>query len=171
MEPDLAAPDAGGRRAPIGLWTSPRAKTRVLVVDDDPAMRLLCSVNLQLEGLDVLEAGDGRHGLVRARAERPDLILTDIAMPVLDGFELAEALRRDRRTRRIPLVFLSGEATAANRARAEKLGAVGYVAKPFDPLGLAAIVADALALARDRRGARLWARRRNGAPGSTRPAA
>jgi CheY-like chemotaxis protein len=158
---------------PIGLREAPRgrAPTRVLVVDDDPAMRLLCSVNLQLEGLVVLEAADGQHGLVRARAERPDLILTDISMPVLDGFELAAALRRDRRTRRIPLVFLSGEATAADRARAEKLGAVGYVAKPFDPLGLAAIVTDALALAREQRRARLWARRRVGPFRPTRPAA
>jgi len=144
---------------------------RILVVDDDPAMRLLCAVNLQLEGLVVLEAADGRNGLVRARTERPDLILTDVSMPVLGGFELAEALRRDRRTRGIPLVFLSAESTAANRARAEKLGALGYVAKPFDPLALGVVVKDALALARDRRRTRLRTRRRTGPPGSTRPAA
>jgi len=168
VEPQVAADD-GARRARRRLGSARRrAATRVLIVDDDPAMRLLCAVNLELEGLVVLEASDGRHGLVRARVERPDLILTDVTMPILDGFELVEALRRDWRTRRIPFVFLSGESTAANRARAEKLGALGYVTKPFDPLRLGAVVVDALALARDRRRARRWTRRRRG---STRPAA
>lgn len=172
MEPQVGVADADDRSA-RRLLGSPRGRAarRVLIVDDDPAMRLLCAVNLELEGLVVLEAADGRHGLVRARAERPDLILTDVSMPVLDGFELAEALRRDRRTRGIPLVFLSGESTAASRARAEKLGALGYVTKPFDPLRLGAVVVDALALARDRRRMRLWTRRNTGSPGSTRPAA
>ena len=86
-----------------------RSPARVLVVDDDPAMRLLCAINLELEGLVVLEAEDGLSALARARAEKPDLVVTDVSMPRLDGFGLAEALRRDRRTRRIPLVFLSGE--------------------------------------------------------------
>ena len=118
---------------------------RVLIVDDDPAMRLLCSINLQLEGHVVSEATDGRHGLAQARSERPDLVLTDVRMPMLDGFELAEALRRDERTRAIPLIFISGETTVANRARAHKLGALAYLTKPFDPLKLGSIVADALA--------------------------
>ncbi len=83
-------------------------------------MRMLCSINLQFEGLVVLEAADGRHGLARARSERPDLVLTDVAVPRLDGFQLAEALRREEHTRQIPLIFLSGETTAANRARAGK---------------------------------------------------
>ena len=96
----------------------------VLIVDDDAATRMLCSVNLQLEGLRVLEAADGRHGLARAQDEQPDLVLTDVMMPGLDGFELAEALRRDNRTSLIPLIFLS---------------------KPFDPLALASLVAGVLA--------------------------
>lgn len=118
---------------------------RVLIVDDDPAMRLLCSVNLQLAGLDVLEAPDGRLALARARADRPDLVVTDIAMPDLDGFQLAEALRRDRRTRRIPLIFLSGQVADQNRVRALELGALAYLTKPFDPETFSKLVADALA--------------------------
>lgn len=117
----------------------------VLVVDDDPAMRLLCSINLQLEGLTVLEAADGRAGLARARAERPDLVLTDVTMPGLDGFELAEELRRDKRTRAIPLIFLSGETRAANDTRARALGALAYLRKPFDPAALASLVAGVVA--------------------------
>ena len=117
----------------------------VLIVDDDPAIREICSINLQLEGLRVLEAANGQVGLARARFERPDLVLTDVRMPGLDGFELAEALRRNLRTRAIPLVFLSGEAGAANEARAVGLGALAYVTKPFDPVALAALVAKTLA--------------------------
>jgi CheY-like chemotaxis protein len=66
-------------------------------------------------------------------------------MPGLDGFQLAEALRRDERTRRIPLIFLSGEATADHEARVHEVGALAYVTKPFDPLALAALVAGVLA--------------------------
>jgi CheY-like chemotaxis protein len=117
----------------------------VLIVDDDPATRMLCSVNLQLEGLRVLEAADGLDGLARARFEHPDLVVTDVLMPGLDGFQLAEALRRDERTRQIPLIFLSGEATAAHEARAHAVGALAYVTKPFDPLALSVLVAGVLA--------------------------
>ncbi|MEP6812571.1 MAG: response regulator, partial [Actinomycetota bacterium] len=70
---------------------TPGSAARVLIVDDDPAMRLLCTINLEREGLVVLEAADGVTALSRARAEKPDLVLTDISMPQLDGFGLAEA--------------------------------------------------------------------------------
>ena len=136
---DEAPANAGsaGARAPVSA--------RVLIVDDDPAMRTLCAVNLELEGLVVLEATGGRNGLERARAELPDLVLTDVSMPRFDGFELAAALRRGKHTREIPLIFLSGETSTANKNRAEKLGALAYLTKPFDPRMLASTVVDALA--------------------------
>jgi CheY-like chemotaxis protein len=118
--------------------------SRVLIVDDDPAIRMLCSTNLELDGLVVLEAADGRGGLEQARAERPDLVLTDVMMPGLDGFQLAEALRGDERTREVPLIFLSGETGTANEARAHELGALAYLTKPFDPTALASLVRSAL---------------------------
>jgi len=136
MENAAASPDT---------VTDDRAPPCVLIVDDDPATRMLCSVNLQLEGLRVLEATDGHHGLERARFESPDLVLTDVTMPGLDGFQLAEALRLDERTRGIPLIFLSGETTADDEARAHEVGALAYVTKPFDPLELTALVANVLA--------------------------
>lgn len=129
--------------APAGSEAPPRP-ARVLVVDDDAAIRLLCSVNLQLEGLDVVEATDAWVGLAHARAEPPDLIVTDVTMPGLDGFEFAEALLRDRRTSHVPLIFLSGETRAENEARALALGALAYVTKPFDPAALTALVAGVL---------------------------
>jgi CheY-like chemotaxis protein len=116
-------------------------KGRVLIVDDDAVMRLLCAVNLTAEGLHVLEAEDGLEALEQARCERPDLILTDVKMPRLDGFQLAERLRGDDRTRRIPLIFLSGEVAQANAERAHELGALAYLTKPFDPGALASLVA------------------------------
>jgi putative two-component system response regulator len=68
-----------------------------------------------------------------------------VMMPGLDGFELAERLRRDRRTRSIPLLFVTAESAPANQTRARALGALGYVTKPFDPVTLASLVAGALA--------------------------
>jgi CheY-like chemotaxis protein len=117
----------------------------VLIIDDDPATRLLCSISLELAGHRVLEAADGERGLARARFERPDLVLTDVRMPGLDGFQLADALRRDERTHEIPLIFLSGEATPADEARALAAGALAYMTKPFDPPALASLVANVLA--------------------------
>jgi CheY-like chemotaxis protein len=123
---------------------------RVLIVDDDPAIRMLCSISLEIEGLLVLEAADGERALEQARSERPDLVLTDVMMPGLDGFQLAEALRSDERTRRIPLIFLSSEAGRANADRAHELGALGYLTKPFDPPALASLVAGAAAAFHER---------------------
>jgi CheY-like chemotaxis protein len=121
---------------------------RVLIVDDEPAIRLLCAINLELEGFHVLEEADGLRALALARREPPDLVVTDVKMPGLDGFQLAEALRRDERTRQIPLIFLSGEAAGSGEARARKLGALAYLTKPFDPSALASLVAGVLARTR-----------------------
>ncbi len=124
---------------------SSTAPARVLVVDDDASMRLLCAISLQREGHVVVEAPDVLTALARARAEAVDLILTDVSMPGLDGFKLAEELRRDERTRTIPVVFISGEAAPGNEARARALGALAYLTKPFDPAALAAVAESALA--------------------------
>jgi len=118
---------------------------RVLVVDDDAAVRLVCAVNLEAEGLQVVEAADGNDALEQMRRERPDLVLTDVKMPGLDGFELVERLRRDERTRDVPVIFLSGEAQPVNADRARALGAVAYLTKPFDPRRLATFIVRALA--------------------------
>lgn len=120
----------------------------VLIVDDDASLRLVCAVTLKADGLRVLEAANGLDGLEQARCERPDLVITDVKMPGLDGFQLAEKLRGDERTSRIPLIFLSGEGGHANARRARALGALEYLTKPFDPGALADRVAQELAAAR-----------------------
>ena len=90
--------------------------TRVLVIDDEPPIRLLCRVNLEAEGMEVLEAADGPSGLDQARREHPDVVLLDVMMPGLDGWKVAEQLLADPRTSGIPIVFLSARADTADRA-------------------------------------------------------
>ena len=120
-------------------------RPRVLVVDDDPDIRLICATNLTLDGFDVIEAADGQEGLDYVYRTDPDLVLLDITMPVLDGFGLAAAVRHTERTRHVPLVFLTGEATREAEERAFAIGAAGYFTKPFDPAAVSRFIADVLA--------------------------
>jgi DNA-binding response OmpR family regulator len=113
---------------------------RVLVIDDEAPIRLLCRVNLEAEGMDVLEAADGPSGLEKARSETPDVILLDVMMPGLDGWRVAEELLDDERTERIPIIFLTARAELRDRARGIDLGGVDYVTKPFNPVELAPLV-------------------------------
>jgi len=118
--------------------------TRVLVIDDEAPIRLLCRVNLEAAGMRVLEAGDGASGLEEARRQAPDVILLDVMMPGLDGWHVAEALLDDPLTDEIPIVFLTARAELRDRARGIDLGGVDYVTKPFDPVELAPLVRDLL---------------------------
>ena len=118
--------------------------TRVLVIDDEAPIRLLCRVNLEAEGMEVLEAPDGPKGLEQARAAEPDVILLAVMMPGLDGWQVAEQLLEDDRTSSIPIVFLTARAEFRDRARGLDLGGIDYVTKPFNPLELAPLVEDML---------------------------
>ncbi len=112
-------------------------KPRVLVVDDEAPIRLLCRVNLEAEQMEVLEAGDGPSGLEAARRERPDVVLLDVMMPGLDGWRVAEELLDDPATASIPIVFLTARAELRDQARGLDLGGLDYVTKPFNPVELA----------------------------------
>jgi two-component system phosphate regulon response regulator PhoB len=114
--------------------------TTVLVIDDEAPIRLLCRVNLEAEGMSVLEAADGPSGIETARASLPDVILLDVMMPGLDGWRVAEELLDDGRTEDIPIVFLTARAELRDRARGIDLGGVDYVTKPFNPVDLAPLV-------------------------------
>ena len=114
--------------------------TKVLVIDDEAPIRLLCRVNLEAEGMEVIEAADGPSGLERARAEAPDVILLDVMMPGLDGWRVAEELLDNAGTENIPIVFLTARAELRDRARGIDLGGVDYVTKPFNPVELAPLV-------------------------------
>jgi two-component system, OmpR family, phosphate regulon response regulator PhoB len=114
--------------------------TKVLVIDDEPPIRLLCRVNLEAEGMAVVEAPDGPTGLEQAREEQPDVVLLDVMMPGLDGWRVAEQLLEDERTNRIPIIFLTARAEFRDRAKGLDIGGIDYVTKPFNPLELASLV-------------------------------
>ena len=117
----------------------------VLVVDDDRPMRALCRASLEEAGFRVLEAAGGEEALESVRDEPPDLILLDIMMPGISGWEVTSALLADRSTDQIPIIFISARRELADRVRAFGLGAQDYVTKPFDPTALAKTVAKTLA--------------------------
>jgi len=119
--------------------------TKVLVIDDEAPIRLLCRVNLEAEGMRVVEAPDGPAGIDKAQQERPDVILLDVMMPGLDGWRVAEELLQDARTNGIPIIFLTARAEFRDRAKGLDIGGVDYVTKPFNPLELAPLVRALLA--------------------------
>jgi two-component system, OmpR family, alkaline phosphatase synthesis response regulator PhoP len=110
------------------------------VIDDEAPIRLLCRVNLEAEGMQVLEAADGPSGLDQAREHRPDVVLLDVMMPGLDGWNVAEQLLQDNLTTGIPIIFLTARAEFRDRARGLDIGGVDYITKPFNPLELAPLV-------------------------------
>ena len=119
--------------------------TRVLVVDDEPPIRLLCRVNLEAEGMEVIEASDGPSGLAAAREHAPDVVLLDVMMPGLDGWHVAQELLDDPATRDIPIIFLTARAEFRDRARGLDVGGLEYVTKPFNPVELASLVRNVVA--------------------------
>ncbi len=114
--------------------------TKVLVIDDEAPIRLLCRVNLEAEGMEVIDAADGESGVELARRERPDLVLLDVMMPRLDGWGVAQQLVGDELTKEIPIIFLTARAEVRDRARGLDIGGVEYVTKPFNPLELAPLI-------------------------------
>ena len=108
----------------------------VLVVDDDPVIQKLLQVNFEMEGYDVVIAGDGEEGLALAREEQPDVVLLDVMMPKMNGLDVAAAMRSDAATEGIPIIMLSAKAQASDVQAGLDLGVDDYVTKPFDPLEL-----------------------------------
>jgi CheY-like chemotaxis protein len=117
--------------------------SRVLIIDDEPAIRLLCRVNLEAEGFVVEEAGDGDSGIAAAQRHPPDAILLDVMLPGDDGFAVAERLHADPQLARIPILFLTARADLDEGERLRRSGAAGFLTKPFNPLDLAAAVRQA----------------------------
>jgi DNA-binding NarL/FixJ family response regulator len=117
---------------------------RLLVVDDDPGLLLAVSDTLRAEGYDVATARRGADALVRVAETLPDLIISDIRMPGMDGYQLVRNLRSNARTRLVPIVFLTAKDETADRIEGFRTGVDAYITKPFDSEELAAIVAGIL---------------------------
>ncbi|MBL8094656.1 MAG: response regulator transcription factor, partial [Anaerolineales bacterium] len=107
-----------------------KERYRILVVDDEPRMIRFIRMNLEHDGFDVVEAADGVQALSQARDTLPDLILLDVAMPELDGFETLRLLREISST---PVIMLTARSEEDDRVRGLELGADDYVTKPFSP--------------------------------------
>jgi DNA-binding response OmpR family regulator len=116
----------------------------VLVVDDDASLRMLCRVHLEEAGFRVVEAADGDEALDTIHGDRPDVVLLDIMMPRVSGWQVAADVLNDRSTDAIPIIFISALTRNRERLRAFKVGAVGYLAKPFDPTVLAPTINELL---------------------------
>jgi two-component system, cell cycle response regulator len=117
---------------------------KVLIIDDDPDALMVAKARLSKEGLEIVCAQGGLPGLKAARAEEPDLILLDLDMPDLSGFDVCRSLKSDGELCMIPVLFLSSSTTAEDKIAGLDLGAVDYVTKPFDAFELRARVRAAL---------------------------
>jgi CheY-like chemotaxis protein len=117
---------------------------RVLVVDDEPDVLLLCRLNLQQRGHELLEAADGSTALELARDRHPDVIVLDLMLPGISGYDVLEALQRDEETTDIPVLVLTAKSLRADRERSHGLGASAFMTKPFLPNELCELV-DSLA--------------------------
>ncbi|MHB8284922.1 MAG: response regulator [Caulobacteraceae bacterium] len=108
----------------------------VLTVDDSRTMRDMLKLALTQAGFRVVQAEDGVHGLEVLQGETPDVIITDINMPRMDGFGFIEAVRLDTDRRAIPILVLTTESDAEKKNRARQAGATGWIVKPFNPVKL-----------------------------------
>ena len=108
----------------------------ILVVDDDPVILQLLQVNFEMEGFTVITAPDGRQGVDRTRADRPDVVVSDVMMPKMSGIELVAELKADPDTAKIPILLLTAKAQQADIGAGMDAGADDYVTKPFEPLDL-----------------------------------
>jgi CheY-like chemotaxis protein len=113
---------------------------RVLVIDDEPDVLLLCRLNLQQHGRELLEASEGSRALELARERHPDVIVLDLMLPGMNGFDVLETLKRDASTSDIPVVVLTAKSLRADRERSQELGASGVLTTPVLPSELCAMV-------------------------------
>ena len=128
---------------------------RILLIEDEPQVRANLVTILQLEGFQVATAADGRAGLDEARRARPDLILCDITMPILDGYKVLAELRGDPALAGMPFIFLTARATLADLRAGMNLGADDYLPKPFSIDDLLGAIAARLARVGQNHAARL----------------
>lgn len=118
----------------------PTRLPRVFVVDDSEVIRELISVNLELEGFEVVTAFDGQDCLDKVAVVAPDVITLDVVMPRLDGFQTAQRLRARPDTAKIPIVLVTARAQTSDLAQGERIGVDAYVTKPFEPEELVRVV-------------------------------
>ena len=108
-------------------------KGRILVVDDEVYILHILDFSLGAEGFDVITANNGELAIEKARQSRPDLIVLDVMMPVLDGYETCKRLKEDPLTKEIPVILLTAKGREVDKRLGFEAGAVDYIVKPFSP--------------------------------------
>ncbi|MEA2682441.1 MAG: two-component system, OmpR family, phosphate regulon response regulator PhoB [Chloroflexota bacterium] len=121
------------------------ARPRLLVVEDEPALQKVLAVRLQIEGFEVRAAGDGEEALAMIAEERPDLVLTDLMMPLMDGAELTRQIKGDPALKSIPVMVLTALKEQREREHLLRLGADAFAAKPYNSAELTARIRELLA--------------------------
>lgn len=106
---------------------------KILVCDDEPYILMALTDAVEMEGYDCVTATNGREALQKAREERPDLIMLDIMMPYMDGFEVCRELKADAATRDIPVIMLTAKSQQVDIQKGKESGADDYITKPFRP--------------------------------------
>jgi CheY-like chemotaxis protein len=114
------------------MWEGLDSSMRILLVEDAPFLRYAFGRLLRLHGYEVMEANDGREALECVPEFRPQLVVTDLMMPVMDGVELIQRLRADPETARLPIVAITADASDRTETRARQAGAVDFITKPVD---------------------------------------
>ncbi|MFM8535168.1 MAG: response regulator [Acidimicrobiia bacterium] len=126
---EAAAPSEPAAQAPAVAG----GKRKVLIADDDRMTRLILRMMLEKEGLAVFEADNGATGMETARRERPDLVMVDLQMPDMDGFQFIEMTRGDEKLMSVPVIVLTSDTSSEVEAKVLEMGADDYVSKPFEP--------------------------------------
>jgi two-component system alkaline phosphatase synthesis response regulator PhoP len=109
------------------------SRGKVLVVDDEEYIQHILNFSFGAEGYDVVTAGDGEEGIKKAKSEKPDIIVLDIMMPKMDGYEACKRLKTDPHTKNIPVILLTAKGREVDRKLGSQAGADDYVVKPFSP--------------------------------------
>ncbi|HEV3232144.1 MAG TPA: response regulator [Candidatus Dormibacteraeota bacterium] len=115
-------------------------KPRLLIAEDEPALAKVLKMRLEIEGFDVSTAGDGQEALDMIAADRPDLLICDLMMPVMDGFAVSRKIKSDPDLKSIPVLILSALKRGRETAELEKIGVDGFAAKPYDSKELTATI-------------------------------
>ena len=109
------------------------SRGKVLVVDDEEYIQHILNFSFGAEGYEVVTAADGEEGIRKARSEKPDIIVLDIMMPKMDGYEACKRLKADPHTKNIPVILLTAKGREVDRKLGSQAGADDYVVKPFSP--------------------------------------
>lgn len=118
---------------------------KILIADDRPEVVELVRVTLESGDYQIFEACNGKEALEKIRKEKPDLVLLDVIMPKMDGFEVCRKLKKDPGTQKIPIIMLTAKGQKVDQEKGRKLGTNGYIVKPFSPSALLIKIEEILA--------------------------